>query len=227
MHCHEQSMIRETGKNWQMWNRTKDVLYTCPLTLPCAGVRNDNIRKLQSLLWSALQSWTIIFHVIGNVPYMLMQTLKPYGYKRDSHSYVMPVSRKGMLHSKSCWWYSKNQKKYFFFQPKVWVFTLGYHFGKFANFLITSDRPICSYRWAATWQNKQNDCASSEESDQPGHPPSLIRVFAVRMKLATHWAHSEDSDQTRQMSRLNWVFAGHTGHFVGFVMSRLRLISRK
>ena len=25
-------------------------------------------------------------------------------------------------------------------------------------------------------------CAPSEDSDQPGHPPSLIRVFAVRMK---------------------------------------------
>ena len=25
-------------------------------------------------------------------------------------------------------------------------------------------------------------CAPSENSDQPGHPPSLIRVFAVRMK---------------------------------------------
>ena len=36
--------------------------------------------------------------------------------------------------------------------------------------------------WAASWQNQQNDCAPSEDSDQPGHPPSLIRVFAVRMK---------------------------------------------
>ena len=36
--------------------------------------------------------------------------------------------------------------------------------------------------WAATWQNQQRECASSEESDQPGHPPGLIRVFAVRMK---------------------------------------------
>ena len=27
-------------------------------------------------------------------------------------------------------------------------------------------------------------CASSEDSDQPGHPPSLIRAFAVRMKKA-------------------------------------------
>ena len=27
-------------------------------------------------------------------------------------------------------------------------------------------------------------CAPSEDSDQPGHPPRLIRVFAVRMKKA-------------------------------------------
>ena len=36
----------------------------------------------------------------------------------------------------------------------------------------------------STWQNQQNDCAPSEDSDQLGHPPSLIRVFAVRMKKA-------------------------------------------
>ena len=38
--------------------------------------------------------------------------------------------------------------------------------------------------WATPWQNQQNDCAPSKDSDQPGHPPSLIRVFAVRMKKA-------------------------------------------
>ena len=38
--------------------------------------------------------------------------------------------------------------------------------------------------WAATWQNQQNGCAPSEDSDQPGNPPSLIRVFAVCMKKA-------------------------------------------
>ena len=32
---------------------------------------------------------------------------------------------------------------------------------------------------AAAWQNQQNDCVPSEDSDQPGHPPSLIKVFAV------------------------------------------------
>ena len=52
----------------------------------------------------------------------------------------------------------------------------------------------------------------SQDSDQPGWASSLIRVFAVRMKkagsLATHWAHSEDSDQTGRMPRLIWVYAG-------------------
>ena len=34
-------------------------------------------------------------------------------------------------------------------------------------------------------------------------------------------ADSEDSDQTGQMPRLIWVFAGRTCYFVGFVMRRL------
>ena len=51
-------------------------------------------------------------------------------------------------------------------------------------------------------QDKTNRmaCAPREDSDQPGHPPSQIRVFAVRMKkawvLSYHWAHTEDSDLT-------------------------------
>ena len=68
--------------------------------------------------------------------------------------------------------------------------------------------------WASTWQNQQNVCAPSEDSDQPRHPPSLIRVFAVRMKKAWVLSYplraSEDSDQNRRMPRLIWVFAGRT-----------------
>ena len=59
-------------------------------------------------------------------------------------------------------------------------------------------------------------CAPSEDSD---HPPSLIRVFTVRMSW--HWVlrtPSVDSDQTGWMPRLIWVFAAHACHFVGFVM---------
>ena len=42
------------------------------------------------------------------------------------------------------------------------------------------NKKIC----AASRQNQQSECAPSEDSDQPRHPPSLIRVFAVRMKKA-------------------------------------------
>ena len=66
-----------------------------------------------------------------------------------------------------------------------------------------------SYNWAATWKNQQSECAPSEDSDQPGHPASLIRVFAVRVKK--DWA-----DAQAHLS-LRWA---HT-HFVGFVISWL------
>ena len=61
--------------------------------------------------------------------------------------------------------------------------------------------------------------APSEDSDQSGHPLSLIRFLTVRMKnlgsSATHLAHSEDSDQTGRIPRL--IFAGCTDCFVGSV----------
>ena len=49
-------------------------------------------------------------------------------------------------------------------------------------------------------------CAPSEDSNQPGHPPSLIRVFAVRQWVAKDpnflQEDSEDCDQTGRMPRL-------------------------
>ena len=55
-------------------------------------------------------------------------------------------------------------------------------------------------------KTKKMECASSEDSDQHGRPPSLIRVFAVRMKKAWVLSYplndSEDSDQTGRMPRL-------------------------
>ena len=69
--------------------------------------------------------------------------------------------------------------------------------------------------------NKMN-CAPSEDSDQPGHPPSLtessLSAWSKPGSLAPHWAHKEDSDQTVRMHKLNWVFTGHTSNFVCFVM---------
>ena len=76
--------------------------------------------------------------------------------------------------------------------------------------------------WATAQQNQQNDlCArqrlrsawASTKSDQ-----SSLSAWRNLGSLATHWAHSEDSDQTGWMPRLICVLAGRTGHIVGFLM---------
>ena len=38
----------------------------------------------------------------------------------------------------------------------------------------------------------------------------LSAILKLRPNPATHWVHSEASDQTGWMSRLNWIFAGCT-----------------
>ena len=50
------------------------------------------------------------------------------------------------------------------------------------------------------------------KTDQPGHQPSPIRVFALRSVVAKDpsFLHADSED-----------FAGHTCHFVCFVMRRL------
>ena len=88
-----------------------------------------------------------------------------------------------------------------------------------------TDGRFVSFTWAATWQNQQSYCAPSEDSDQPGLPPSLIRVFPVRMKKP--WVLSNPlskqqrlwSDWTDAQADLSLRLA-HI-HFVGFVMSWL------
>ena len=68
----------------------------------------------------------------------------------------------------------------------------------------TETVPSADKIWAATWQNQQCGCAPNEDSDQPGHPPSLIRVFAVRMKKA--WVLSYPLSAQRRLW-LDWADA--------------------
>ena len=44
--------------------------------------------------------------------------------------------------------------------------------------------------------NQQNECVPIEDSYQPGHPPSLIRVFAVRQWVAKDpwFVHADSED---------------------------------
>ena len=83
---------------------------------------------------------------------------------------------------------------------------------------------------ATAWQNQQNDlCAQKRlrsawvpaKSDQ-----SSLSAWRNIGPLTIHWAHSKDSDQTGRMPRLIWVFAGHTHHFIYFVVRQLKYYLR-
>ena len=79
-----------------------------------------------------------------------------------------------------------------------------------------------SYIWAAARQNQQNELCVQPPQIRLGIRPiwseSSLSTWRNLGSLASHWAYSEDFDQTGRMPRLIWFFAGHTCHFVGFVM---------
>ena len=72
--------------------------------------------------------------------------------------------------------------------------------GSFGNSLCYH---IMSGYWSEPAHDKTNKvaCAPSEDSDQPGHPPSLISVFAVRMKKA--WVLSYPLSAKQRLIRLD------------------------
>ena len=61
-------------------------------------------------------------------------------------------------------------------------------------------------------QQRLRSAWSSAQSDQ-----SSLSAWRNIESLATHWAHSDDSDHTWRMPRLIWV----SSQFVGFVMLQL------
>ena len=86
------------------------------------------------------------------------------------------------------------------------------------------------FTWAGSFEPRHDKtnkmaCLPSKDSDQPGNPPSLISVFAVRMTKA--WVLSYPlsapqrlwSDWADAQTDLNFCCA--RSHFVGFVMRRL------
>ena len=58
-------------------------------------------------------------------------------------------------------------------------------------------------------QQRLRSAWASAQSDQ-----SLLSTWRKLGSLDTQWVHSEDSDQTGHMPRQIWVFAGCTCHFV-------------
>ena len=55
---------------------------------------------------------------------------------------------------------------------------------------------------------------------RPVWSESSLSAWRKLRSLATHWAHSKDSDQTGRTPRLIWVRWAHS-HIVGFVTRRL------
>ena len=54
---------------------------------------------------------------------------------------------------------------------------------------------------------QQNECAPSEDSDQPGHPPSPIRVFAVRIKKPWVFSYPLSAQRRQPICWLSHVVA--------------------
>ena len=79
---------------------------------------------------------------------------------------------------------------------------------------IEAIRIVIFIKWAASWQNQQNDCALVKTQISLGICPvwseSSLSVWRKLGSLVTRWAQSEDSDQTGRMPWLIWVFTGCT-----------------
>ena len=81
---------------------------------------------------------------------------------------------------------------------------------------------IVNFKLSQYDKSNNKTCATSEDSDQPAHPRSLIRVFADRMYLLQHPSHPKRDERnpchTRWMNRLIWVFACYLVLTVGFIV---------
>ena len=94
--------------------------------------------------------------------------------------------------------------------------------------MSTNTKKLVNSRTIRPPHHKTNKmiCAPSEDSDQPGHPPSLIRGFAVRMKK--DWVLNSYPLSAQRRLWWDWADAqvdlslrwAHS-HFAGFVMRRL------
>ena len=106
---------------------------------------------------------------------------------------------------------------YFFF--KDWAFFLGARFIKICPSTVeylplTTPSPIADKNEPRHDKTNKMSVRPAKTQISLGIRPvwseSLLSAWRNLGSLATHWAHSEDSDQTGRMPRLIWVFAGCT-----------------
>ena len=130
----------------------------------------------------------------------------------------------------SSYWFDSQSSLSAKFISLIWSLRLiwiSFHhplFGFSFEWAMSCQNLFVMYKWA-TWQNQQNECGPSEDSDQPGHHPvwseSLLCAQWVAKDPRFLHADSEDwSDWEDAQANLSLRWA-HT-HSVGFVMSRLK-----
>ena len=84
----------------------------------------------------------------------------------------------------------------------------------FSNFRIITAIILVSEYVGILWLTEFEPPHDNTNKICPVWSESLLSAWRKLGSLATHWAHSEDSDQTGRMPRLIWVFAWRTCHFV-------------
>ena len=120
-------------------------------------------------------------------------------------------------------------------RKKIWCYGIPmlWHF-----YVVTFSKGSCARKnkFVAILMNWSNEPRHDKTNKMSVHPvkthislsirpvrsASLLSAWRKLGSLATHWAQSEDSDQTGWMPRLIWFFTGRICHFVGFVMRQLK-----
>ena len=108
----------------------------------------------------------------------------------------------------------KQQCCFYFLRIRNMVFSF-YNIFHYLSRLVTKQA-----KWHVRWAKTHISLGI-----RPVWSESSLSTWRKLLSLATHWAHSEDSDQAGRMPRLIWVFTGRTCQYVGFVMRRLNYYS--
>ena len=140
-------------------------------------VKSDQARKPKNMTFCLLQNTRNLQHICTRSP-ILVVTL----HAALQNGSTVPAGR-GDCQQKSLTITGNNYVEYlhdYKFNSMTTARSLKGFKDTFANTQwVFRDKRYANI-WAASQKKQQNDCAPHEDSDQPGHSPSLIRVFAVR-----------------------------------------------
>ena len=133
-----------------------------------------------------------ICRVLGSLPVFWWQHLYDYQQQRHSPSLFI-INSSVFWNVEIAWMYTICWRI-----TEKWI-TFWTNTRKMSRLVTKPTKWLCAQRsLRSTW--------ASAQSDQSLRCPHEQKIGP----LATHWAHSEDSDQTGRMHRVIWVFAGRT-----------------